>query len=137
MTHDDEKTRSHYTSVSNLHWLPVTARIQFKIALLTFKTLTTHQPSYIHDLLQQHRLSRQLRSSGHNLLEIPWMRTGFAQHSFTYSAYTPIWNTLPCDITGNLNVTPNTFKKKLKTFYYTKLYSVSRDPCLRFCHLND
>ena len=117
------RKRDHITPVlANLHWLPVTARIQFKIALLTFKTLTTHQPSYIDDLLQQHRSSRQLRSSAHNLLEIPRMRTGFAQRSFTYSA-PHIWNTLPRDITGNLNVSTNTFKKKLKTFYYTASYA--------------
>ena len=47
--------RDHITLVlARLHWLPVTARNQFKIALLTLKTLTTHQPSYIHDLLQPH-----------------------------------------------------------------------------------
>jgi len=115
--------RDHITPVLvSLHWLPVTARIQFKIALLTFKTLTTHQPSYTDDLLQQHRSSRQLRSSGHNVLEIPRMRTSFAQPSFTYSA-PHIPNTLPRDNTGNLNVTANTFKKKLKTFYYTTSYA--------------
>jgi len=77
------RKRDHITPVlADLHWLPVAARIQFKIALQTFKTLTTHQPRYIHDLLQQHHSSRQLRSSGHNLLEIPRMRTGFAQRSF-------------------------------------------------------
>jgi len=83
---NNEKTRSHYTSDSQSASAPVTACIQFKIALLTFKTLTTHQPSYIHDLLQQHRSSQQLRSSSHNQLEIPRMRTIFAQCSFTYSA---------------------------------------------------
>ena len=70
------KKRYHITpALAPLHWLPVmpTARIQFKIALLTFKTLTTHQPSYIHDLLQPHCSSRQLRSASHNLLEIPRM----------------------------------------------------------------
>ena len=62
------RKRDHITPVlANLHWLPVTARIQFKTAPLTFKTLTTHQPSYIHDLLQHHRSSRQLRSTRHNL----------------------------------------------------------------------
>ena len=41
------KKCDHITPVlARLHWLPVTARIHFKIALLTFKTLTTHQPSY-------------------------------------------------------------------------------------------
>ena len=102
-------------------WLPVTARIQFKIALLTFKTLTAHQPSYTRDLLQPHCSSRQLRSSSHNLLEIPRMRTGFAQRSFTYSA-PHIWNSLPHVLTGNLDVTANTFKKKVETFYYTNCY---------------
>jgi len=44
------KKHEHITPVlARLHWLPVSARIQFKIALLTFKTLTTNQPSYIHD----------------------------------------------------------------------------------------
>jgi len=81
------KKCDHITLVlARLHWLPVTARIHFKIALLTFKTLTTHQPSYIYDLLHPHCSSRPLRSSSHNLLEIPRMRTGFAQRSFTYSA---------------------------------------------------
>jgi len=116
------KKRDHITLVlARLHWLPVIARIQFKIALLTFKTLITHQPSYIHDLLQAHCSSRQLRSVSHNLIEIPRMRTGFAQRSFTYSA-PHIWNSLPHVITGNLDVTANTFKKKLKTFYYTNCY---------------
>jgi len=36
------KKRDHITPVlARLHWLPVAARIQFRIALLTFKTLTT------------------------------------------------------------------------------------------------
>ena len=120
-----EKTRKrdHIIPVlASLYWLPVTARIRFKIALLTCKTLTTHQPSYIDDLLQQHCSSWQRRSSGHSLLEIPRMRTTFAQHSFTYSA-PHIWNALPRNITDNLNVTVNTFNKKLKTFYYTTSYA--------------
>jgi len=41
----------HITLVlANLHWLPITTCSHFKIALLTFKTLTTHQTSYIHHL---------------------------------------------------------------------------------------
>ena len=52
------KRHVHITPVlAELHWLPVSARIEFKIALLTFKTLTTHQPSYLHNLLQPHQLS--------------------------------------------------------------------------------
>jgi len=94
------KRRVHITSVlAELHLLPISARIEFKIALLTFMTLTTHQPSYLRDLLQPHQPSRQLRSASHNLLDVPWMRTCFVQCSFTYSA-PHIWN-----IIGDLNVT--------------------------------
>jgi len=116
------KKCDHITPVlASLHWLPVTVRIEFKIALLTFKTLTTQQPSYIYNLLHQRRPSRELRSSAHNLLKLPRIWTGFAQRSFTYSA-PHIWNSLPYDITDNLNVTASTFKKKLKSFYYTTSY---------------
>ena len=52
------------------------------------------------------------------------MRTGFAQRSLTYSA-PHIWNSLPHVITDNLDVTANTFKKKLKTFYHTNCYPQS------------
>ena len=46
-------TRSSATqNLAELHWLPVRARIKYKVALLTFKTLTTHRPTYLHDLLQ-------------------------------------------------------------------------------------
>jgi len=106
--HYDDQKRDHITPVlAHLHWLPVTARIQFIITLLTFKTLTTHQPSYIHDLLQLHCSSWQLRSASHNVLEIPRMRTSFVQRSFTYGA-PHIWNSLPHVITGNLDFTANT-----------------------------
>ena len=58
------KKRDHITRVlARLHWLTVTARIQFKIALMTFKTLTTHQPSYIHDLLALLVTTTQVRQS--------------------------------------------------------------------------
>ena len=42
----------HITPVlAELHWLPLTARIEFKLPLLTFKILTSHQPSYLLSLI--------------------------------------------------------------------------------------
>jgi len=39
-------TRSSATqNLAELHWLPVRARIKYKVELLTFKTLTTHRPT--------------------------------------------------------------------------------------------
>jgi len=35
------------TQLSNLHWLPVRKRIDFKLALTSYKILSTHQPAMI------------------------------------------------------------------------------------------
>jgi len=95
--------REHITPVlAELHWLLVVARIDFKIAVLTFNLLTTEQPStyvncteqpsYLRELLQLRRPSRLLRSSNHNVLNIPRPRTAFVRlplvsgiHSLTQS----------------------------------------------------
>ena len=47
----------------DLHWLPVSERIKFKILLLTFKVLHQQTPPYILDLITRYLPSRSLRSS--------------------------------------------------------------------------
>ena len=39
------------SSLIELHWLPLKARTEFKICLITFKVLKFNQPSYIRELL--------------------------------------------------------------------------------------
>jgi len=34
--------------LSNLHWFPIHNRINFEVATLTYKVLTTQQPAYFH-----------------------------------------------------------------------------------------
>jgi len=41
--------------LSNLHWLPIHKIINFKVATLTYKILTTHQPAYLHNLISYHQ----------------------------------------------------------------------------------
>ena len=66
----------HITPVlADLHWLPVAARIDFKIAVLTCKAPATNRPSYLHELLHPHKPPRTLRSSSRNLLSLPRSRT--------------------------------------------------------------
>ena len=45
--------RAHITShlKSKLHWLPIAARIDFKIILLTYKALNSEQPKYLRESL--------------------------------------------------------------------------------------
>ena len=60
--------RSHACSplLGMLHWLPVQQRIDYKVALLTFKVRSTSTPSYLRRLMQdcEHRTRPQpLRST--------------------------------------------------------------------------
>jgi len=66
------KRREHITPVlRDLHWLPVTQRIQYKVALITHKVLSTSQPPYLHNLVKESSPTRQLRSEGQRLLTKP------------------------------------------------------------------
>jgi len=38
--------------IARLHWLKIAERIEYEVALLTFKTLTTCKPDYLSDQLQ-------------------------------------------------------------------------------------
>jgi len=46
-----------------------TASMQYKLAVITFKFLTTQEPSYQHDLIRSDASTRQLRSDGQGLLQ--------------------------------------------------------------------
>ena len=64
-------TASFYSFCSyRLHWLPIRVRIDFKIATLTYGTLTSGQPAYIHELIPYHTF-RLLRSIYQLLLTVP------------------------------------------------------------------
>ena len=70
------RKRDHITPLlADLHWLPVASRIKFKIALQTFKTLTTNKPEYLADLLNFQTTSRSLRSSSRMRLHVDVART--------------------------------------------------------------
>ena len=54
----------HVTPVlRSLHWLPVSARIGFKILLLAFKVLNGLDPPYLSELLRPHIPNRNLRKN--------------------------------------------------------------------------
>jgi len=51
-----------FTSLlSQLHWLPVSKWIQFKIATLTYQLVTFGQPSYLSSVLIPYQPQRSLR----------------------------------------------------------------------------
>ena len=61
--------RDHATPLLvNLHWLPVQARIDYKIAMLVFKCLNSLAPQYMSDIIVKYNPPRTLRSSNTNLI---------------------------------------------------------------------
>ena len=40
--------------LEKLHWLPIERRVKFKIACITYKTISTNEPAYLHSLLKRY-----------------------------------------------------------------------------------
>src|SRR5258706_530978 len=55
-----KKHTSIIDSITHLHWLPISKRIDFKIATITYKLLSTQQPPYLTSLIRYHDSVRQL-----------------------------------------------------------------------------
>jgi len=101
--------------LSQLHWLPVPKRIEFKIATLTYQSVTFGQPTYLSSLLTPYQPHRSLRSVSQNLLTVPRCNSSFGQRSFSYSA-PRIWNGLPLAVRQSPSL--DSFKRNLKTYYF-------------------
>ena len=57
--------------LKQLHWLPISQRIAYKILLLTYKALNGQAPDYITELLKPYVPTRNFRSSFKKLLKVP------------------------------------------------------------------
>ena len=84
----------------NLHWLPVTYRVNFKIAMLAHKCIYGNAPEYLKDLIKVKSTTRyNLRSDGEMLLEDYSARSKKTLGDRTFKVAAPrIWNILPKDI---------------------------------------
>ena len=80
----------------SLHWLPINARIEYKLSVICHSFFLGLSPIYLSDLLLVYTPKRNLRSSSDNrILCIPKLRTKtFGHRSFSFAAPT-IWNSLP------------------------------------------
>ena len=83
--------------LKHLHWLPVSYRIQYKIALLTYKSFHSTAPPYLSSLIQSYNPTRTRRSSSAHKLITPPVRTCFGSRGFRAAGPT-IWNSLPCAV---------------------------------------
>ena len=117
----NSKSSSH-NLLQHLHWLPVNHRIHFKIANITYKTLFSSQPTYLHSVLHAHQPPRSLRSSHANLLSVPFVRTALGSRSFSVAA-PKIWNSLPLSLRSC--TTPDTFRRHLKAYHFQLAFQTS------------
>ena len=91
-----------YTSITpilnELHWLPINKRCQFKILLLTFKSLNCCAPEYLCDMLNFYMSNRYLRSTAFTSL-VPYrnrsIRLGKPLIGTSAAKW---WNELPWNI---------------------------------------
>ncbi|KAF7246268.1 Visual pigment-like receptor peropsin [Varanus komodoensis] len=66
---------AHMTPVfRQLHWLPIEARAQFKVLIMTYKALNGLGPGYLNECLRPYMPDRPLRSAGESLLREPSMK---------------------------------------------------------------
>src|SRR5688572_31340253 len=104
----------------DLHWLPLTARIQFKSLFLTCKMFLGQAPRYLCDLISA-TSGRPLRSLDHHDLLVARSRTATAQHRAYASVGPLLWNDLPAltravMLSGSTTVSA----RSLKTFLFSR-----------------
>ena len=102
--------------LSNLYWLPIHKRINFKGAILTYKVPSTQQPAYFYNLISYHQPSHLLRFSSQSILQVPGVKTDFGRRALS-SAAPQIWNHIPAAI--KVSPSLDSFKRHLKTHYFT------------------
>ena len=107
----------------DLHWLPIFARIRYKVLLLVTKSLQGLAPKYLCDLMCKPlsaRSSRPLRSADRFDLFVPRSRTSLTQHRAFAIVGPLIWNHLPSEIRGRILVgnSPASFRC-LKSFLFS------------------
>ena len=122
-------SRCHITSVlAELHWLPVSAIIEYKLALLTYKAMTTEKQIYLNELLKLYKPVRQLRSSSPCSLHDDGAKTVVGSRAFCHAAPT-VWNALPSSLTDEFQTISLTVLNVISRLIFIKnlLYCRSRD----------
>ena len=108
-----------------LHWLPIPQRINYKLAILTYKALHGLAPPYLCNLVNWYAPSRYLRSnakflakqkstkelkSNGNVSKVMYMDRAFENLG------PRVFNSLPLDVSSCKTLT--TFRSKLKTHLF-------------------
>ena len=81
-----------------LKWMTIYERLEYKQAILVYKSLTQNSPTYLASKLQKVQYTeRQLRSSSNDLLLVPQPKLEIFRKSISYAG-PKLWNSLPANI---------------------------------------
>ena len=105
-----------------LHFLPVLARIEFKVCLMVFKCLNNLAPSYLQNLIKKRQpKTKSLRHDNDTTLLERDFSTKYKTTQQAFQVSGPrIWNCLPAQIRNCSDET--IFKSRLKTYLFKKSY---------------
>ena len=119
------RRRDPMTNLRDLHWLPIPYRIDFKIAVLTFRCLNGCAPSYLSSLISlraaNSQTGRTLRfscdpSALYDL--VPPSAHVETYGSRAFSNYAPtVWNHLPVSVRSSSSSLPR-FRTALKIHFF-------------------
>ena len=107
-----------------LHWLPIKARIEFKILTLTYKALNYNEPKYLRNMLKiyEQRANVTTRQASEiNRLHEPRTNCIYGERAFSYCA-PRMYNKIPLEIRNLPKI--EQFKKKLKTHLFGRCYNM-------------
>jgi len=115
------KKHDHITHArKELHWLPVEARLKFKIITLTWKALNNMGPTYLKNILKVKKGRTGLRSGRSMVLEVPKTKlVSCGDRAFCKTAPV-LWNNLTNELKNTEKLA--TFKSRLKTKLFKEYY---------------
>ena len=101
-----------------LHWLPICARVRFKVCVMSYRAIHGTAPSYLCSLITRYTPTRPLRSSTREILlvEPPHRTSTYGLRCFEIAG-PRLWNRLPDALRGASS--EQLFRKMLKTHLFT------------------
>ena len=111
---------------TDLHWLDVAERVQFKLCMTVHRCMQDIAPQYLKEyciLFLDSDSQQRLRSASRHLLSVPRRRGTFGCRVFAVAG-TTAWNCLPNDLC-NLSRCDSYFGRFLKSILFSFHYSMS------------
>ena len=106
-----------------LHWLPIKARVEYKILLLIYKVLKYSEPKYLRDCLEFFRPETNVvvrHASETYRLSEPRTNCKFGERAFEHSA-PRLYNKIPLEMKDIKE--EKKFKSELKTLLFSRSYN--------------